>query len=95
MSNKQTAMQDLRNDLVEIISSSSKALEEINNETIRFACQDVVKRTLNSIIKRIDEELLEMEEQQIEDAISNANKSNNRNVSLNPEQYYNETFKKK
>jgi len=37
----------------------------------------------------------EMERQQIIDAISNANKSNNRNVSLNPEQYYNETFKKK
>jgi hypothetical protein len=36
----------------------------------------------------------EMEKQQIIDAIANANKSNNRNVSLNPEQYYNETFNK-
>jgi hypothetical protein len=40
------------------------------------------------------EQAKEMEKQQIIDSISNANKSNNRNVSLNPEQYYNETFKK-
>jgi hypothetical protein len=37
----------------------------------------------------------EMEKQQIIEAIAESNKSNNRNVSLNPEQYYNETFKKK
>ena len=36
----------------------------------------------------------ELEKQQIIDAIVESNKSNNRNVSLNPEQYYNETFKK-
>jgi hypothetical protein len=36
----------------------------------------------------------EIEKQQIIDAIAESNKSNNRNVSLNPEQYYNETFKK-
>ena len=36
----------------------------------------------------------EMEKEQIIDAIAESNKSNNRNVSLNPEQYYNETFKK-
>jgi hypothetical protein len=35
----------------------------------------------------------QMEKEQIIDSISNANKSNNRNVNLNPEQYYNETFK--
>ena len=33
-----------------------------------------------------------MEKEQIIDAISEANKSNNRNVSLNPEQYYKETY---
>mgnify|MGYP007007691540 CR=1 FL=1 len=36
----------------------------------------------------------ELEKLQIMDAIAESNKSNNRNVSLNPEQYYNETFKK-
>lgn len=36
-----------------------------------------------------------LEKQQIIDAIAESNKSNNRNVSLNPKQYYNETFKNK
>ena len=35
-----------------------------------------------------------MEKQQIIEAIAEANKSNNRNVSLNSEQYYKEIFKK-
>jgi hypothetical protein len=39
------------------------------------------------------EQAKEIEKQQIIDAIAESNKSNNRNVSLNPEQYYNETFK--
>lgn len=60
-------MQDLREDLAETIETSLNALKEINNEEIRLSCQDVVKRTLNAIIKRIDEELLEMEKQQIMD----------------------------
>ncbi len=47
------------------------------------------------ILKEDYEQAKEMEKQQIIDAISNANKSNNRNVSLNPEQYYTETFKSK
>ena len=40
------------------------------------------------------EQAKEMEKQQIIDAIAESNKSNNRNVSLNPEQYIIETFKK-
>ena len=48
--------------------------------------------TLNQI--EIMKQAKEMEKKQIIDSISNANKSNNRNVSLNPEQYYNENFKK-
>ena len=49
----------------------------------------------NNIVEFENEVLIakEMERQQIIDSISNANKSNNRNVSLNPEQYYKETFK--
>ncbi len=38
------------------------------------------------------EQAKEIEKQQIRYAIHEANKSNNRNVSLNSEQYYNETF---
>ena len=51
-------------------------------------------------LKRFDERFKEEEvkqeigKQQIIQAIADANKSNNRNVSLNPEQYYNETFNK-
>jgi hypothetical protein len=59
-------------------------LFETNNNT-----NDAKKMDINKII----EQAKEMEKQQIIDSISNANKSNNRNVSLNPEQYYNETFK--
>jgi hypothetical protein len=61
---EQTAMQDLREDLVETISSFAELLGVIDNEVIRLAYQDVVKRTLNAIIKRIDDELLETEKQQ-------------------------------
>ena len=42
----------------------------------------------------IYEQAKEMEKRHIMDAISESNKSNNRNVSLNPEQYYKETFNK-
>jgi hypothetical protein len=45
-----------------------------------------------ALVKVIDQ-AKEMEKQQIIDAIAESNKSNNRNVSLNPEQYYKETFK--
>lgn len=93
---KQSAMQDLREDLVETISSSTEALEEINNEEIRLACQDVVRRTLNAIIKRIDDELLEKEKEQITDAYDQdlySGLSGHRKFE-NGEHYYNETFNK-
>lgn len=38
------------------------------------------------------EQAKEMERKQIIEAISEANKSNNRNVSLNPNQYYKDKF---
>jgi hypothetical protein len=40
----------------------------------------------------IFEQAKSMEKEQIIDAISEANKSNNRNVSLHSEQYYNQTY---
>jgi len=61
---KQTVMQDLREDLILTQTSAKDALIEIENQEIRKACQEVVRLTLSSIIKRIDEELLEMEKQQ-------------------------------
>jgi hypothetical protein len=61
---KKTPMQDLREDLVKTIKTSVKALEEIEDKKERFACQSVVSITLQTIIKRIDEELLEKEKQE-------------------------------
>ena len=67
---KQTAMQDLREDLILTEVSAKESLLEIKNQEIREACQEVVSLTLKNIIKRIDEELLEMENQQIIDAFN-------------------------
>lgn len=94
-------MQDLRNDLILTQTSAKESLLEIENQEIRKACQEVVRLTLNNIIKRIDDELLEIEKQQIidftndfidkhtfgdYDGIVQKNKS--------VEEYYNETFNK-
>lgn len=68
MSNKKkTAMQDLRQDLSDTIDSTKDALKEIKKETTRLACQELVRITLKNIIQRIDEELLELENQQKDD----------------------------
>lgn len=60
-----TAMQDLREDLILTQTSAEESLLEIKNQEVRKACQEVVRLTLNNIIKRIDDELLELEKQQI------------------------------
>jgi hypothetical protein len=59
-----TAMQELRDDLVLTLETGNEALNEINDPFIREACQKLVELTLNGIIKRIDDELLEMEKEQ-------------------------------
>jgi len=60
-----TAMQELRDDLVTTLKTGDEALNEIKDKSIRESCQKVVQLTLESIIKRIDEELLEMEKEQM------------------------------
>jgi hypothetical protein len=65
---KQTAMQDLRQDLLDTIVTGSDALNEIEDEQIRNGTKTLFQTTINTIISRIDEELLEMEKQQIIDA---------------------------
>ena len=94
---KQTAMQNLKGDLILTIDSAKEVLLEIENVAIRKACQEVVRLTLKKIIERIDDELLEIEKQQIEDAYRSGVYDGGENVSqynMNAEQYYNETFKK-
>jgi len=86
---KQTAMQELRNDLVEAKEKSITVLNDMSNEIIRNYCQEAVKLTIESIIKRIDDELLEMEKQQIIEAYDEAEGK----IIGKGEKYYNETFK--
>jgi hypothetical protein len=91
-----TAMQELRDDLVMTLKTGDEALDEIKDKSIRESCQKVVQLTLESIIKRIDEELLEMEKEQIEDAYLNGRYEADKIVmghSFYAKQYYNETFK--
>jgi hypothetical protein len=91
---KQTAMQELRNDLVKAKEKSITALNDINNEILRKTCQEAVKLTIESIIERIDDELLEMEKQQIIEAFIGYDSDTEDNLEV-AEQYYNETFKSK
>lgn len=91
-SKKQTAMQDLREDLILTQTSAKESLLEIENQEVRKACQEVVRLTLNNIIKRIDDELLEIEKQQIIDAYWDG--CSNWDSETEAEQYYEQTFNK-
>jgi hypothetical protein len=91
MQSNLTAMQDLREDLILTQEKVNHSLQ-INNKVLREACQEVVRLTLSNIIKRIDEELLEMEKQQIIDAYWGS--CNFDSEAKEGEQYYNETFNK-
>lgn len=97
---KQTAMQDLKEDLILTKSKVKDALLEIENEEINRACIEVVNLTLNRIIKRIDDELLEMEKEQTIEftndyVLTQCNASFEGNVvaELSAEEYYELTFK--
>ena len=97
---RQTAMQDLREDLQLTVETAKDALLEIENQEIREACQEVVRLTLNNIINRIDEELLEMEKQQIIDACNQEECLGSSGYGIHEditkgEEYYNVTFKNK
>ena len=68
---KHTAMQDLRQDLLDTIVNGIYALNQIEDEQIRNVSKNVFKTTINTIISRIDEQLLEIEKKQIIDAWEN------------------------
>ncbi len=89
-------MQELRDDLVATLKTGDEALNEIKDKSIRESCQKVVQLTLESIIKRIDEELLEMEkEQKIDFAKKCIHKALESDILMaynQVQQYYNETF---
>jgi hypothetical protein len=51
-----TVVQDLKDDLIKSIKTSEIALQEIEDAHVRKCCVDAVKITINTILKRIDEE---------------------------------------
>jgi hypothetical protein len=59
-----TAMEDLREDLLESIISGKNSLNKIQNELIRSNSIFMLELIINNIVKRIDEELLEKEKNQ-------------------------------
>ncbi len=98
---KLTAMQDLKEDLQLAIESANNALNDIDNEQTREQCQLVVKITIGNILKRIDNELLKLEKEQIVDGYVEGCKqtygydepNTNPNYDRKEAQdYYNETF---
>ena len=83
-----TAMQDLKEDLELAIDSANDALNDIIDETTRSRCKMVVKITIGDILKRINNELLEKEKQQIVDAYYSGTDFD----SINGSDYYDSTF---
>jgi hypothetical protein len=88
-----TAMQELRDDLVKSLETGDEALNVIKDKKLRESCQKVVQLTLESIIKRIDEELLEMEKEQTIRFVDEYEYYFLKGGKATMEQYYNETFK--
>ena len=87
-----TAMQELKSDLLLAIHTCYESLKEIKDLRTKEACQEVVLMTINNILNRIDNELLEMEKEQIINAFKNGD-CNGTFETINGKQYYNETFK--
>lgn len=83
-----TPMQDLKNDLIDTIKTGTEALNKIQDKAIKTACILVLEKTLNSVIERINTELLEKEKQVIIQAHSDAFLS-----FTDSEDYFKETFK--
>jgi hypothetical protein len=66
-----TAMQDLREDLIKTIEVGKEALNDIKDVNIKSACKTTLETTIKDIIRRIDNELLLMEQEQIRNAYTN------------------------
>lgn len=67
---RKTAMQNLKDDLLETIITGKEALNEIKDVNIKSACKTTLETTIQDIIKRIDNELLEEEKDIITEAYS-------------------------
>lgn len=90
-----TAMQDLKEDLLESILKVNNRLDFLDNitdETVRNLCKVMVDTTLKGIIKRIDDELLDMERDQIYEAFYDG-EENGWVYKSSPSWYYNQVYK--
>jgi len=90
---KQTAMQDLKEDLEQSLAKINESFDEINNKLIRDVVQEAIRIIFVEIIKRINEELFEIEKEQIIEAYSEGDINGIMGNRKMAEQYYNETFK--
>jgi glucosamine 6-phosphate synthetase-like amidotransferase/phosphosugar isomerase protein len=96
----ETAMQELKSDLVLTKETTKNSFLEIENQEIREVCIGVFEITLNAIIKRIDTELLAMEKKQIMEFTNDyiltqcgASFEGNVEAGMLIEEYYKLTFK--
>ena len=85
-------MQDLRQDLVDTKVTTSETFIEIQDEKLRKIIENFVQTTLDTIIERIDDELLEMEKQQILKCVDDAQKTNFWVKFESNEDYFTKTF---
>lgn len=86
-------MQELKSDLVLTKEITLNSFSAIKKQEIKDACIKVVELTLNSIITRIDTELLAMEKEQMCKFAYKCHNHYKVNGDFKIEQYYNETFK--
>lgn len=98
-----TAMQDLKDDLLETIIVGKEAFNLISDEKIKSACKATLEETIKTIITRIDTELLQIEHAQIIKAFNEGWLQCNiyglteksRKHFENPIDYYNHEYKTK
>lgn len=87
-----TAMQDLRQDLVESIIKGKEALDEIKDVNIKSACKTTLEKTISTIIERIDTELLGTEKDNITDAYVEGCRKGFNEFGEDAELYFTKTF---
>ena len=84
---RKTAMQNLKEDLLETIITGKEALDKIQDVNIKSACKTTLETTIQDIINRIDNELLEMEKNQILDAFEEGSFD-----IMHSQEYYDKTY---
>jgi hypothetical protein len=86
-----TAMQELKEDLFDTLTTSKEALEEIKEKSKAKEIYEYVEATLKLIIQEIENDYILKEKNQIIDARV---KKPLQSEWLEAEKYYNDTFKK-